>query len=81
MSGAQPSLLLHPLDLLGREDAPELSFFPGMDVPAAAKLAVVGECLDELERRFEVMSLERHAALLASATLPVREPRFAAARP
>jgi hypothetical protein len=52
-----------------------------MDVPAAAKLAVVGECLDELERRFEVMSLERHAALLASATLPVREPRFAAARP
>jgi hypothetical protein len=81
LGGAQPSLLLHPLDLLGGEDAPELSFFPGMGLPASAKLAVVGECLDALESRFEVMSLERHAALVAASPLPVRLPRFAAARP
>jgi hypothetical protein len=81
LGGAQPSLLLHPLDFLGAEDAPELSFFPGMDLPVAAKLAVVGECLDVLGRQFEVMSLERHAALLAGSPLPVRQPRFAAARP
>jgi hypothetical protein len=80
-AGAQPSLLLHPLDFLGCEDDSQLSFFPAMDLPAAAKLALVGECLGALARHFEVMTLERHAALLTRRTLPVRQPRFAAAAP
>lgn len=80
-SGAQPSLLLHPLDFLGCEDARDLSFFPAMDLPAAAKLTVVADCLRALGQQFQVMSLERHASLLTSTPLPVRQPRFAAAAP
>ena len=40
-AGIEPSLLLHPLDLLGLEDAPELAFFPAMHMPAQKKLALV----------------------------------------
>ena len=48
-TGSPPSLLLHPLDFLGAEDVPELSFFPGMGKPAAWKLAKVEETLDVLQ--------------------------------
>ena len=33
LTRVQPSFLLHPLDLLGAEQAPGLSFFPAMDLP------------------------------------------------
>ena len=37
LTGTEPSFLLHPLDLLGPEQAPELAFFPGMDRCGAPK--------------------------------------------
>jgi peptidoglycan-N-acetylglucosamine deacetylase len=49
-----PSLLLHPLDFLGAEDAPELSFFPGMKIPRQQKLEWTAEFLGELARKYEL---------------------------
>ncbi len=37
MTGTEPSFLLHPLDIIGGDQVPELAFFPGMDVPSARK--------------------------------------------
>ncbi len=61
MSGAQPSLLLHSLDFLGREDVEALAFFPGMSLSAERKLAVVGDAVSQLAAHFRVLTLEQHA--------------------
>jgi peptidoglycan-N-acetylglucosamine deacetylase len=81
-AGVQPSLLLHPLDFLGRDDLDALAFFPGMNQPAARKLAWLAGFLDEFERAFEVVPLGRHAeALEATPDLPLRAPSFATRPP
>jgi hypothetical protein len=73
----EPSILLHPLDFLGGEDVPSLGFFPAMHMPAAAKLAMVDECLDRMQSHFEVRTLGEHAeAVTARSDLPQLEPRF-----
>ena len=76
----QPSILLHPLDFLGREDCPSLGFFPGMDLPISRKLAAVSELMDILTRRFEIVTMREHAARASGAweTLPSLTPVFSA---
>lgn len=61
VSGTQPSLLLHPLDFLSGEDAPELKFFPAMNLPIGEKLEFVSEILETFSRKFEVVNLRKHA--------------------
>ncbi len=51
LTGIQPSLLLHPLDFLGREDAPELLFFPAMNLEASHKADLLTELVDFDETR------------------------------
>ncbi len=65
----QPSLLLHPLDFLGKEDCPELSFFPAMQTPAELKLSVAREVLMKFAQQFEVVPMGEHARALSSAPL------------
>jgi hypothetical protein len=73
-TGTEPSLLLHPLDFLGREDAPDLAFFPAMSLPRERKLALVSEVLEALCARFAVVTVAEHAEAAArEAGLPVRE--------
>ncbi len=66
-TGTEPSLLLHPLDFLGCDDDRDLAFFPGMNLPARAKCATVGEVLDELASRFRVVTMREHARAAAPA--------------
>jgi len=69
-----PSLLLHPLDFPGCEDARDLSFFPAMSLPRERKLELVSRALDALCTRFAVCTMEEHAAAAARTPhLPVRE--------
>jgi hypothetical protein len=71
LTRVQPSLLLHPLDFLGAEDAPSLRFFPGMGMPAATKLARTERCLERFQALFDVRTVGEHAAALAAQPLPV----------
>jgi peptidoglycan/xylan/chitin deacetylase (PgdA/CDA1 family) len=73
-TGLPPSMLLHPLDFLGREDGIDaLSFFPGMDLPLAQKLEVVGETLGAMAVRWRLGTMAEHAdALLAAGRLQSR---------
>jgi len=57
----QPSFLLHPLDLLDADQAPGLSFFPGMDVPGERKRELVSRVLVMLGRAFRLAPMADHA--------------------
>ncbi|MEU4804214.1 polysaccharide deacetylase family protein [Actinosynnema sp. NPDC023587] len=74
LRGVSPSLLLHPTDVLGAAEAPGMEFFPGMAVPAARKVALLGWALGALRRHFEVVGTGEHVARLG-ADLPVRAAR------
>jgi peptidoglycan-N-acetylglucosamine deacetylase len=63
-TGIGPSLLLHPLDFLSGEDAPELKFFPGMNIPAEQKLDFISEVLKTYSDNFDVVQMCEHAALI-----------------
>ncbi|MCP3914025.1 MAG: polysaccharide deacetylase family protein [bacterium] len=62
LTGVQPSILLHPLDFLGKDDGVGLDFFPGMGMESAPKVELVGEVIDLLAARFNVQTMQSHAA-------------------
>lgn len=72
--GVAPSILLHPLDFLGAEDVSSLAFFPGMDMAGPRKVELVLGFVRELQRRFEVVTVDAHAdrVLAQDGDLPVR---------
>ncbi|HTV72334.1 MAG TPA: polysaccharide deacetylase family protein [Candidatus Acidoferrales bacterium] len=57
LTGTEPSILLHPLDFIGGNDAPELRFFPGMQLAGDRKREVLNDVLGLLTRQFNVMRL------------------------
>jgi hypothetical protein len=61
LRGIQPSLLLHPLDFLGKDKVPQLSFFPGMDIDTAEKLEFFDLMVECIKREFEPITMEQHA--------------------
>lgn len=71
-SGTQLSLLLHPLDFLSGEDAPELKFFPAMNLPIEKKLEFVSEILDVLTNNFTVGNMREHADFVRQPDLKMR---------
>ncbi len=66
----EPSFLLHPLDFLGSEDEPDLAFFPGMNSRSDVKLAFMAKLLRLYTKRFNVVTMNEHAATVASDVLP-----------
>ena len=74
----EPSFLLHPLDLLGGDQVPQLSFFPGMDLPGHRKEQLFAEVLGVLASHFEFMTMSEQAtSLLATGRLTQRSPVLA----
>lgn len=57
LGNVAPSLLLHPPDFFGKEQVPEISFFPGMGLSQETKLEYLSEVFDELKKHFETISL------------------------
>ena len=62
LTRVSPSFLLHPLDFLGPDEAPELAFFPGMKMSAAEKLALADRTFAALGDRFTPVSMREHAS-------------------
>jgi peptidoglycan/xylan/chitin deacetylase (PgdA/CDA1 family) len=62
LAGVEPSLLLHPLDLMTGDDAPELRFFPGMSMPLGKKLDILNDVLALYTSKFDVVNVGAHAA-------------------
>ncbi|HEU4698536.1 MAG TPA: polysaccharide deacetylase family protein [Gemmatimonadales bacterium] len=75
LTGTEPSFLLHPLDLLGGDVAPDLAFFPGMDLPTERKRRLFRAVLGELGRHYRLVPMGVHArALLERRPLEARRP-------
>jgi len=68
LTGVSPSMLLHPLDLLGQDDEIGLGFFPGMRLRSDQKLRLVDEILGIYCDEFRVVSLREHARRVAEAS-------------
>ncbi len=71
ITGTQLSLLLHPLDFLSGEDAPELKFFPAMNLPVEKKLEFVSEILETFAEKFEIVNMRRHAESVNTETVKI----------
>ena len=75
LTGNSLSFLLHPLDLLDRTHAPQLAFFPGMDLDHRRKRALFVAALEVLREQFTLVPMGVHAqALGAFEGLPTRHP-------
>jgi hypothetical protein len=70
LTGVQPSVLLHPLDVLGNDDEQDLGFFPAMDLPSEKKIRVMSRMIESLATGFDVMTMREHARHLHSLRLP-----------
>jgi hypothetical protein len=80
LAGVSPSLLLHPPEFLGADEAPALRFFPGMGVSLETKLALVEDALGVLVESFEIVPMREHAERVARTRLAARRPEFEADR-
>lgn len=78
MRGVEPSMLLHPLDVLSGDEVPALAFFPGMEIPAATKARRVSRFLSMLTDQFAVTPVGEYASLVAARDLPTHHAKFAA---
>ena len=72
LRGVSPSLLLHPLDFLGGDDEPDLSFFPAMQMKGADKVRLVTEVLALFASKYRVVPMREHAR--AAVGQPVTRP-------
>jgi peptidoglycan-N-acetylglucosamine deacetylase len=81
LTGTQPSIVLHPTDLLGCDDTQALSFIPGMNLRSGQKMEFVNDVLCRLSAEFTVVTVREHANLAAQRSdLPLMEPRAASLR-
>ena len=72
----QPSFLLHPLDLIGADVVPELSFFPGMNIKSERKLKIFKIAMRVLKENFELVKMSEFAGSLSTSKIlqPQRKP-------
>ena len=61
ITNVEPSLLLHPLDFLGKEDESDLGFFPAMNMESKSKLELAGKVIDYYASNFGVGTMMEHA--------------------
>ena len=64
-----PSILLHPLDFLGKEDDSDLGFFPGMDLSASYKISLVEETLRMLAAHYRLVTVGEHVRSVPASRL------------
>jgi len=62
LTRTQPSYLLHPLDLIGKDVVPELAFFPGMNILSPRKLEIFETAMTILKKNFELLPMGEFAA-------------------
>ena len=61
LTRTSPSYLLHPLDVIGSDPAPELAFFPGMNVQSAKKIKIFEDAMKMLKNNFELLPMGEFA--------------------
>jgi hypothetical protein len=67
-----PSYLLHPLDVIGSDHAPELKFFPGMNVQSEKKIKIFEDAMRMLKKNFELLPMGEFAKRFAEERKVIR---------
>jgi len=67
-----PSYLLHPLDVIGSDHAPELKFFPGMNVQSDKKIKIFEDSMRMLKKNFELLPMGEFAKRFAEERKVIR---------
>jgi hypothetical protein len=57
----EPSFLLHPLDLIGGDKIPQLSFFPGMNIASGQKKEVFYMVIHKLKKHYNILTMNQYA--------------------
>lgn len=57
LTKTSPSILLHPLDLISGDKVPQLTFFPGMNIPTEKKVEVFRFVLKKIQKDFNIVSM------------------------
>jgi hypothetical protein len=66
LTRTEPSFLLHPLDIIGGDQIPQLKFFPGMDIPSQRKTELFKKVLGRLGERYDIVPMGAHARAIES---------------
>jgi len=66
LTKTQPSYLLHPLDLIGKDHVPSLSFFPGMNIKSEKKLKIFEMAINILKQNYELVPMSTFSKSLSS---------------
>ena len=74
IAGVEPSILVHPLDLLGGDEVESLAFFPAMNLPGARKRELVAGYLSRMSSQFNVLPMADHVRAVAAGGLKTRQP-------
>jgi len=78
LTRTEPSLLLHPLDFMGKEDDSDLAFFPAMNMTTVKKIELMNGFFDLLETHFEPMPIGKFVEQLKETeSLTEYTPKFA----
>jgi len=72
LTQTQPSFLLHPLDIIGGDKLPALSFFPGMDLPTDKKVKVFTYVLNTLKKKFQLQTMNGYAKIASGENLRIK---------
>jgi hypothetical protein len=56
-----PSFLLHPLDLIGGDQVPDLAFFPGMNITSEKKVKVFKSVITTLSKHYQLLNMGTYA--------------------
>lgn len=70
LTGAPPSLLLHPPDFMGCEDDSDMAYFPGMKMSRKDKLSIVRWGLELFAKSFDVHTMLQQVRKLDSGLDP-----------
>ena len=60
LTRTEPSLLLHPLDFMSKEDDGDLASFPAMDLPLKKKMELMSMFFARLLDSFEPLTMGEH---------------------
>lgn len=75
ITGTRPSFLLHPLDLTGGDQIPELSFFPGMNIKSEHKVKVFKTVIQTLSKHYTLLTMNSFVNATALQNLKKRVPK------
>jgi hypothetical protein len=61
ITGTSPNFLLHPPDFMDSKEVPEMSFFPGMNLPHKLKRELFIRTIKSFEEHYTIVPLRERA--------------------